>query len=147
VFIQNKKDKGMILTEDSPRDSRFRFPNRDVSLFPHQQAMLHHCSGEIEDRHKHRCGIMNDPPGSGKTFVVMAMICRDLFKPADDHPDGMRRKMPPSLSKKTIIVVPFNIYTQWLDAAHTCCSGVSDPANVVRIRALVTVDFNKAVSR
>lgn len=80
MFIQNKKDKGMILTEDSPRDSRFRFPNRDVSLFPHQQAMLHHCSGEIEDRHKHRCGIMNDPPGSGKTFVVMATAYTTSFR-------------------------------------------------------------------
>lgn len=102
---------------------------------PHQQALLHRCM-EIEKK-MNKCGVLNDIPGSGKTFVVLALICKDLFERDTSRADGMRRKLPVHRSDKTIIVVPFNIHTQWMNATCVCCKDVSDPANTVRVKAFV----------
>lgn len=134
-----------LLTDGSPRDTDFRFPNRAVSLLPHQQALLYCCGHEIEDRERKRCAVMNDPPGSGKTFVLFAMVCRDLLVRGDGPSTSggsfvrnasQKRKTPPELSKKTIIVVPFNIYTQWMEVGKRCCCS-DDGSELVRIKALV----------
>lgn len=121
-----------MLTTKSPRDTNFRFPNGSkISLLPHQQTLLYHCYNIIEVELKARFAMMNDPPGSGKTYVLLAMVCRDLF-----FPDG-RRRVPVGLSKqKTIIVVPFNIHTQWMDAASRCFTSEGSSGSAVRIKSL-----------
>jgi hypothetical protein len=93
--------------------------NAGVTLWPHQQAMLAHCKSIEENpakadpivKNKERymfqdeiatfvspnIGVMNDPPGSGKTYAILALIA--------DNPKGVN-----------LIVVPQNIYNQWKDA-------------------------------
>ena len=103
-----------ILTESSPR---FSTPECPIKLWPHQEAMLHRIR-QIETSN-YRCktqskaairfmdktlvnkvpevilGVMNDPPGSGKTYAILAQILID--------------KTPGA----SIIIVPQNIYGQW----------------------------------
>lgn len=102
-----------------------------IKLWPHQEAMLAKCK-EIEssphfaesivrsaDRYmdksalpeltKVAIGIMNDPPGSGKTFAILSLI-------ADDPNPGIN-----------IIIVPQNIYTQWESAIKTIFGPIDKP--------------------
>jgi superfamily II DNA or RNA helicase len=70
---------------------------KDVSikLKKHQLAMLKRCK-EIENNNN-IFGIMNDKPGTGKTYVILSLIYDDK-----------------STNKTNIIVVPQNIYSQWI---------------------------------
>lgn len=104
-----------------------------VPLWPHQLAMLARCQ-EIEahprlatsvvrfsERYKDGApqfkptpiGIMNDPPGAGKTFALLALILADTLsaagKPAADAPQP----------GTNLIIVPQNIYCQWENAIKT----------------------------
>jgi len=105
-----------LLCENSPRkDTPKECP---IPLWPHQQAMLYRiqeieqkgilCQTDHTEAAKNRymdksmidhppqvcLGIMNDPPGSGKTYAILTAILSD--------PQG-----------PTIIIVPQNIYGQW----------------------------------
>jgi SNF2 family DNA or RNA helicase len=71
-------------------------PNSNIRLKPHQLAMLKKCN-EIESLN-YKYGILADKPGAGKTYVLLSMILCDEVK-------GLN-----------IIVVPQNIYTQWIQA-------------------------------
>lgn len=109
------------LNETSPRDpSPIESP---IKLWPHQEAMLHRIRDiEInnlifETKHtesvmryavsnhpktqKVCIGIMNDPPGSGKTYAILSHILTDT----KDGP--------------TIIITPQNIFGQWKVAIET----------------------------
>ena len=122
-----------ILTKDAPRDST---PIEcAIKLWPHQEAMLHrvreieranylckteHSSGAI-DRYMNKkdappevdvcLGVMNDPPGSGKTYAILSRIVSDKVNKG-----------------ASIIIVPQNIYGQWRqsieivfkDSLHSC---------------------------
>ena len=122
-YHQTNEDKetyhvptGYLLREDSPRTET---PNEcPVPLWPHQQAMLYRikdieqkricCETDHTDAVKTRymdksiidhppevcLGIMNDPPGSGKTYAILTAILTDSIGPS-------------------IIIVPQNIYGQW----------------------------------
>jgi len=102
-----------------------------INLWPHQQAMLARCK-YIESHPKYSepivlyserymekdkipifkpaaIGIMNDPPGSGKTFAILSLI-------ADDPTSGTN-----------IIIVPQNIYTQWETAIKTIYGPAKSP--------------------
>lgn len=102
-----------------------------VSLWPHQEAMLARCK-HIEshpkyaepvvlytERYKEKeeipifkpaaIGVMNDPPGSGKTYAILSLI-------ADDTNKGIN-----------IIIVPQNIYTQWENAIKTIYGPAKTP--------------------
>jgi hypothetical protein len=102
-----------------------------ITLWPHQEAMLARCK-HIEsypkfaepvvlytERYKEdkeipifkpaAIGIMNDPPGSGKTFAILSLI-------ADDAKPGIN-----------IIIVPQNIYIQWETAIKTIYGPASKP--------------------
>jgi hypothetical protein len=117
------------LTDKSPRTAAP--PKFGVKLWPHQEAMLTRCI-EIENnkvdattqplnavRYMDKSivpktstvniGIMNDPPGSGKTYALLAMI-------AADKRDGLN-----------VIIVPQNIYAQWEKSIHTAY-GTKDDA-------------------
>lgn len=91
-----------LLTDENLKDS-FSFSG-DIELWPHQKAMLNRCVDIEESEAKY--GIMNDMPGAGKTFVILALIFKDLEYKRENG--------------KTIIVVPFNIFTQWQEAIKKC---------------------------
>jgi len=68
--------------------------NINIKLKKHQLAMLKRCK-KIENNNTF--GIMSDKPGTGKTYVILSLI------------------YDTKLSNKTnIIIVPQNIYTQWI---------------------------------
>ena len=128
--IFNKKDIGeakthkkesYLLTSSSPRSPTPSICK--VKLWPHQEAMLAKCQ-QIENspryatpimRYKERymdaskipvfpkvqIGVMNDPPGSGKTFSILSLIA------ADKNPGT------------NIIIVPQHIYVQWENSIKT----------------------------
>jgi hypothetical protein len=117
----NNKTDNYELTESSPRLST---PSSlQVKLWLHQEAMLYKIQ-EIENgnyqsisentatlasrfldktnsvsSHSVCLGVMNDPPGSGKTYVILANILMDTQN-----------------NGASIIIVPQNIYGQWQDA-------------------------------
>jgi SNF2-related domain/Helicase conserved C-terminal domain len=87
----------MELTQQSPRCEQ---PRSLLPLKDHQLAMLNRCM-KIENSKK-GIGVMSDVPGSGKTFVILSLIMN-------------------SPSTRNIIVVPINIYSQWIEAITKFC--------------------------
>ena len=86
----------MLLTNNSPKTEQ---PNgTKILLKPHQLAMLKRCQ-DIEAS-EYTQGILSDKPGSGKTYVILSLILCDIIKEPNVH--------------SNIIVVPLNIYKQWL---------------------------------
>lgn len=82
-----------------PNDNPFK-----LKLKPHQEALLYRVL-ELDDsapKTNLPFGIMSDKPGSGKTFVVLALI---YYSIKYFNSKGAN-----------IIVVPHNIYTQWVNA-------------------------------
>ncbi len=117
-----------LLTAESLRDSTPEIS--PITLWPHQEAMLHRIR-EIEENNlifetthtesmmryapKERpplqrvcIGIMNDPPGSGKTYAILSHILTD------------KRDGP------TIIIAPQNIFGQWKLAIETIFKNTDD---------------------
>jgi superfamily II DNA or RNA helicase len=70
--------------------------NIDIQLKKHQLALLQRCL-DIE-KAGNKFGIMNDKPGTGKTFVILSLIYQTIQS-----------------NTNNIIVVPQNIYTQWIE--------------------------------
>lgn len=67
-----------------------------ITLKEHQLAMTQRCM-DIEAINNNNYGIMSDRPGSGKTYVILTLIyLKKIYNRAN------------------IIVVPQNIYTQWI---------------------------------
>ena len=87
-----------MIKDTSPRVDVTKLPF-DILLKPHQAALVYHAL-EVE---KHNAfGIMGDIPGCGKTYAILSLIYLD--------PRGLG---------PTIIVVPHNIYSQWLNSIET----------------------------
>lgn len=77
-----------------------------IKLKSHQEALLYRVL-ELDDKASKTSipfGIMSDKPGSGKTFVILAMI---YYSIKFFNSQGAN-----------IIVVPHNIYTQWVNAIN-----------------------------
>ena len=116
-----------ILTEKSKRD--VTPSDNAIKLWPHQEAMLSRVR-QIEKagymcKTKHTeasiarymdkkeapksydvcLGVMNDPPGSGKTYAILTHIRTDITP------------------GPTIIIVPQNIYGQWKESIETIFKG------------------------
>lgn len=87
----------MLLDKNSARS--LQPINANIKLKPHQLAMLQRCK-DIEMLNK-GYGIMADKPGAGKTFVMLSLVLNDQQK------------------EKSIVVVPHNIYNQWIEAIQT----------------------------
>lgn len=124
--ISNHDNKPLsidMLTESSPR---LAAPSCvKVPLWKHQEAMLQRCvdielnsdkkltmlpTNHLRYKPESRpepieinIGIMNDPPGCGKTYVALSLMARD----------------PTSTN---IVIVPSNIHKQWTDAIKTFIS-------------------------
>lgn len=112
-----------ILTENSTRD--LTPSDNTIKLWPHQEAMLHRVrqiektgyicktshteasiarymnKTEAPKSHNVCLGVMNDPPGSGKTYAILTHIRTD------------------TTPGPTIIIVPQNIYGQWRESIET----------------------------
>ena len=97
-----------MLTVRSPRVNE-AIPGCRVRLASHQLAMVRRCL-EIEksviSTHE-SYGIMRDLPGTGKTYVVLALI--SLFANAS--------KLHGQPVGTNVVVVPQHVYAQWLQAA------------------------------
>ena len=72
--------------------------NINIILKDHQLGIVHRCL-EIENFNLMNMGIMNDKPGSGKTYAILALI---LY----------------SGKKNNLIVIPQNILEQWMNSIH-----------------------------
>jgi SNF2 family DNA or RNA helicase len=90
-----------------------------IELWPHQQAMLARCvdieqnpayaQPIVKNKSRYRdaaevpvfdsvpIGVMNDPPGAGKTYAILGLIAQDT-----EQDEGVN-----------LIVVPQNIFSQW----------------------------------
>ncbi len=98
----------MMLNDTSPKALH---PNNiNITLKQHQLAMLQRCI-DIENNNENICGIMNDKPGTGKTFVVLSLI--NYFKLNKNSP------------QTNIIIVPQNIYTQWITSIEKFSSSLT----------------------
>ena len=72
--------------------------NINIILKDHQLGIVHRCL-EIENFNLMNIGIMNDKPGAGKTYAILALI---LY----------------SGKKNNLIVIPQNILEQWMNSIH-----------------------------
>jgi hypothetical protein len=90
----------MLLNNNSPKANISN--NVNIKLKEHQLAMLQRCI-DIENVKDNLFGIMSDKPGTGKTYVILSLI--NYFKLENEK---RKRK------ETNIIVVPQNIYTQWI---------------------------------
>lgn len=118
--------KDVILTDKSPRMEAPSVCNGDrIQLWNHQKAMLARCKAiednpmgvtadskilfserfmkkeNIKKSTKVRLGIMNDPPGAGKTYAVLALIASDAQKTLN------------------VITAPKNLVKQWEQSLTT----------------------------
>lgn len=123
-----------ILTAESPR-ARVPLASDKLSLMPHQEAMVHRCMA-IEnasdfkardedlapDEREATYGVLCDPPGSGKTFVILALILQEIQRKKNVMRRlGMDVESASSGNDQNILVVPYNIYTQWEECIRACC--------------------------
>jgi SNF2 family DNA or RNA helicase len=114
-----------VLNEHSPRMEPPAICCKKVTLWVHQKTMLARCkyieahpvmattitryhqrymfSKNIQTPATVALGVMNDPPGAGKTYVMLALIASDFD--SDDNPNST-----------TIIVAPKNILEQWKES-------------------------------
>ncbi len=79
---------------------RCHLANTGVTLFPHQQAMLAKVADLERAASKRKAvGVMKDPPGTGKSYVVLAMIL------AEKRALGRTQNL---------FVLPENLCKQWM---------------------------------
>jgi hypothetical protein len=126
-----------LLTEESPRLPTPSVAAPAIKLWPHQEAMLARCveieaaevkaancvrntsryffKEEIEGIKPTCIGVMNDPPGAGKTYVILSLIARN------------------DLGKLNVIAVPQNIFSQWQAAIERFYAEAADPPPVLFI--------------
>ena len=86
---------------------RIHVPNINISLFCHQEAMLAkmiELEQTIGKTGNNGIFIMNDPPGSGKSFAILALILLEkrFFK-----------------KTQNLLIVPLNIHNQWIQYIKT----------------------------
>jgi superfamily II DNA or RNA helicase len=79
--------------------------NINIKLKKHQLAMLKRCKN-IENNNNF--GIMNDKPGTGKTYVILSLIYDTRTN-----------------NKTNIIIVPQNIYSQWITSIDNFSKNLS----------------------
>lgn len=78
--------------------------NINIELKDHQLAIIKKCI-DIENINICKLGIMNDKPGTGKTYAILGLIHY-------------------TKKKRNIIVVPQNIILQWCESIHLFSNGL-----------------------
>lgn len=95
-------NENILLNENSP--SILQPKNINIILKNHQLTSIHKaCS--IEKFNIIPCGIMNDKPGSGKTYTILGLIYH-------------------TQSKNNLIVVPQNLINQWTESIINFSDGL-----------------------
>lgn len=97
----NSDDLLLPIDEESPRINHP--PHIKIVLKHHQLAMVHKCL-QIEKFSIIPYGIMNDKPGTGKTYAILTLLYV-------------------SQKKGNIIVVPQNIISQWIQSIEDFSEG------------------------
>ncbi len=80
-----------------------------IKLKPHQEALVYRAL-EVDEKFSGSdlpFGVFSDKPGSGKTFAVLALIYLS------------KKFFSPNSTSVNVIVVPHNIYTQWVEAIES----------------------------
>jgi hypothetical protein len=103
-----------LLSFDSPLNDHPK--DVSITLKNHQLAMLKKCIS-IENIPENKYGIMNDKPGTGKTYVILSIIYENK------HEAGTN-----------IIVVPQNIYSQW-------ASSIEKFSNKLTYKKFINYDY------
>ena len=80
--------------------------NINIILKEHQLAIINRCI-DIENNNICNFGIMNDKPGTGKTYAILGLIFY-------------------TQKKNNIIIVPQNIISQWCESIHMFSNGLLD---------------------
>lgn len=102
-----------IVQKDSPRINTSKL-SLGIDLKPHQRALLFdmlQLEKSIFGNPNFHFALMSDKPGAGKTYVVLALIfitTRIIFK---------------NQRSVTLIVVPYNILTQWKQSMEIIFKG------------------------
>ncbi len=97
----------VILDDRSPKHN----VAANIKLFPHQQALVYKLiEMELKPRENTFIGVMQDPPGSGKSYPLLAMILHE--KRAYGR-------------TQNLIVIPPNIHEQWLEYIENFSSELS----------------------
>lgn len=109
-----------MLQDTCPRIAEV--PGAQLKLWDHQLAMLKKAmvieSSIFGANMTSPYGVFSDPPGSGKSNVVLSLILMDKYmeRIADKHFGGKSVK---KLTGTNLLVVPHNIHTQWVEAIRT----------------------------
>jgi len=116
------------ITSESPRIETSQLPIL-IKLMPHQKAMVYKMM-EIEKKlfgsGTHPFAMMSDKPGAGKSYAILTFLYitnRIIFK--NNHPHV------------NIIVVPYNICTQW----HTYMSNIYGPPSNSVIKYMLLTEY------
>lgn len=97
----------IILDQSSPKLD----VHSKIRMFPHQQALAHKLMDmEMQPKKSTFIGVLKDPPGSGKSFPLLALILHE------------KRTFGQT---QNLLVIPHNIHEQWL----TYISEFSDELN------------------
>lgn len=135
-----------ILTQTSKQLNAPTISNA-IQLWPHQKAMLARCKF-IEDQPVHvdtkvkyaerytkkemvkagaktALGIMNDPPGAGKTYVMLSLIAMDIAETLN------------------VVVVPKNLIGQWVTAMRTFLDQTTVPWTVASYESVNRLYLNQ----
>jgi SNF2 family DNA or RNA helicase len=95
-FRQHTGCQDIILDTSSPKMD----VHSNIRLFPHQQALVAKMIEMESSRHKETLiGVLKDPPGSGKSFALLALM---LYE---------KRQFGRT---QNLLVIPHNIHKQWL---------------------------------
>jgi SNF2 family DNA or RNA helicase len=101
-FKSDTKDYGnVILDQTSPKLD----VHSEIRLFPHQQALTAKMiEMESNSQGNHFIGVLKDPPGSGKSYPLLALMLQE------------KRQLGRT---QNLLVIPHNIHKQW-------CQYISD---------------------
>ena len=123
----------VVLTAASPRQRPH--PDCNIRLWDHQAALVQKCV-EMESKRVRHVALV-DRPGAGKTNVILSLILETLR--SDVRVISSVFGFKSAVKSTTLIVVPHNILTQWVDSLSRFSSSirvgiVGDYAAVCRLR-------------
>lgn len=96
---QGNNSKDQPLVELNEKSKRMQI-EADLFLFPHQEAILNRLIEiETSPRHETLVGLLTDPPGSGKSFPLLALMLLEKKKFG---------------KTQNLLVIPHSLHEQWI---------------------------------